>query len=223
MNQIKVLLVDDQTLFVESLRTVLKARAEDVEVVGVAADGREAIELVAREGPDIVLMDIRMANMNGVESTRIIKEKYPLTRVLMLTTVDEDEYIVEALRLGAAGYLLKDISASELIAALRAVFEGGVMISPKMVAKLVENHFNPIQTRKFSPPWLSELSGRERQILSLMIQGLENKDIAKQLYLGEQTIRNYASLIYSKMGVSDRIQAIRIALEAGFDKDQPVI
>ncbi len=223
MSQIKVLLVDDQTLFVESLRTVLKSRAEDVEVVGVAADGREAIELVAREAPDIVLMDIRMANMNGVESTRIIKEKYPLTRVLMLTTVDEDEYIVEALRLGAAGYLLKDISASELIAALRAVFEGGVMISPKMVAKLVENHFNPMPPRNFAPPWLSELSGRERQILSLMIQGLENKDIAKQLYLGEQTIRNYASLIYSKMGVSDRIQAIRIALEAGFDKDQQVI
>ncbi|MGE5582944.1 MAG: response regulator [Bacillota bacterium] len=221
MEKIKVLLVDDQTLFVESLQTVLKTRAKDIEVLGIAFSGQEAIDLVTKQQPDVILMDIRMANIDGVESTRKIKEKFPAIRVIMLTTVDEDQYVVEALRAGASGYLLKDIPASELIAAIRAVHQGGVMISPEMAAKLVESRTSPVQNGGNLPqPWLKELSGREREILLLMAEGLDNKEIAKRLYLGEQTIRNYASDIYCKMGVSDRIQAVRMALEAGLDKKQ---
>jgi DNA-binding NarL/FixJ family response regulator len=223
MNKIRVILADDQILFVESLKTVLKTRTKDIEVVGVAFNGQEAIDLVTKEQPDVILMDIRMSTMNGVESTRIIKEKFPATRVLMLTTVDDDEYIAEALRIGAAGYLLKDIPASELITAVRAVYEGGVMISPKMVVKLVEKRTNPVQNENnLIPSWLKELSNREKEILSLMAQGLDNKDIAKRLYLVEQTVRNYASVIYCKMGVCDRIQAVRRALEVGLDKNERV-
>lgn len=224
MEKIKVLLVDDHVLFVESLRTILKTRAKGIEVVGVAFDGQEAIALVAAQHPDVVLMDVRMSVMNGVESTRIIKERFPATRVLMLTTFDDDEYVEEALRIGALGYLLKDVPSTELIAAVRAVYEGGVMISPKVAARLVEKLANPadkdatLNSSKTRFPWLDELSNREKEVLQLMTQGLDNKDIAKVLYIGEQTVKNYTSVIYCKMGVHDRVQAILKAKEAGLDK-----
>ena len=226
MEKIKVLLVDDHVLFVESLRTILKTRAKGMEVVGVAFNGQEAINFVAAHHPDVVLMDIRMATMNGVESTRIIKERFPATRVLMLTTFDDDEYVEEALRIGALGYLLKDVPATELIAAIKAVYEGGVTISPKVATRLVEKLAHPGDKNQFSPktqvqfPWLEDLSNREKEVLQLLTQGLDNKDIAKQLYIGEQTVKNYTSVIYCKMGVHDRVQAILKAKEAGFDKQR---
>jgi DNA-binding NarL/FixJ family response regulator len=218
MNKIKVLLVDDQTLFVESLRTVLKIWAKGMIVIGVANNGQDALELVAAEKPDVVLMDVRMPGMNGVEATRQIKEKYPITKVLMLTTFDDDEYVIEALRLGAVGYLLKDISPAELIKAIQAIHEGGVLISPKVAAKIVDKLVCQSGKEQSLDPGntlIDELSNREKEVLRLLAQGLDNKEISLQLFIAEQTVKNYVSVIYSKLGVHDRWQASRKANEIG--------
>lgn len=226
MKKIQIVLVDDQTLFVESLRTVLETRAEDMEVIGVACNGSKAVELVGQCQPDVVLMDVRMPVMNGVESTKLIKEQYPDIKVLMLTTFDDDQYVVEALRYGAVGYLLKDMPPAELISAVRAVHEGGVLISPKVATKLVERIASPPEKGKDTATpitntgsWVNELSDREKKILQLMAQGLDNKEIAKTLYIAEQTVKNHVSIIYSKLGVRDRVQASRLVIEAGLDKE----
>jgi DNA-binding NarL/FixJ family response regulator len=220
--KIKIVLVDDQTLFVESLKTVLETRADDLQVVGVANDGNRAVEVVAENSPDIVLMDVRMPVMNGVESTKLIKESYPDTRVLMLTTFDDDQYVIEALRLGAVGYLLKNMPPAELISAIRAVYEGGVLISPQVANKLVGLLTNP-QSKAGEGhddervgSLVNQLSSREKEILQLMAEGLDNKEIAGKLYIAEQTVKNYVSVIYSKLGVRDRVQASRMVLEPGF-------
>lgn len=219
MDKIKLLLVDDQTLFVESLKTVLRTRAKDMIVIGVANDGPSALEMVAGEQPDVILMDVRMPGMNGVETTRQIKEKFPLIKVLMLTTFDDDDYVVEALKLGAVGYLLKDMPPSELIKAIRAVHEGGVLISPKVAAKIVDKLINPAGKARNPDPELNllvnELSNREKEVLRLLAQGFDNKEIANRLFIAEQTVKNHVSIIYSKLGVHDRVQASRKADEIG--------
>lgn len=215
MAKIKTLLVDDQILFVESLKTVLRTTAKDIVVIGVAHDGSKAVELVAEEQPDIVLMDVQMPGMNGVEATRLIKEKYSKTRVLMLTTFDDDEYVVEALKLGAVGYLLKDMPPTELIAAVRAVYEGGVLIAPKVAAKLTSKLICQPTDANTIPTWLQELSNREKEVLCLLAQGFENKEIASKLFIAEQTVKNHISIIYSKLGVHDRLQAYRKAKDIG--------
>lgn len=198
-----MLLVDDQTLFVESLRTVLETRAKDLNVVGVAGDGEEALALTAELRPDVVLMDVRMPKMNGVEATRLIKMEYPATRILMLTTFDDDEYVIEALQYGAVGYLLKDMPPQELITAVRAVYEGGVLISPrvaaKIVGKLVQTTGSPSATpgeESSEPEWLKDLSSREREILKLIAKGFDNEEIANRLHIAKQTVKNYVSMIY---------------------------
>ncbi len=218
MEKIKVVLVDDQTLFAESLRTVLETRADDMIVVGVAGDGGRAVEVVAETSPDVVLMDVRMPGINGVESTRLIKERYPETRVLMLTTFDDDQYVIEALRLGAVGYLLKNMPPAELISAIRAVHEGGVLISPQVANKLVgllTGSQNKPEGNNQIESLANQLSSREKEILQLMAEGLDNKEIAKILFIAEQTVKNYVSVIYSKLGVKDRIQASRMVMKAG--------
>lgn len=220
MDKIRVLLVDDQRLFIESLKTVFETYVEDIIVVGLASDGKAAVELVARERPEVVLMDVRMPGMDGVESTKIIKEKYPETRVLILTTFDDDEYVFEALRHGAEGYLLKDMPTVELISAVRAVQKGGVPISPKVASKLVNYIMRPDDEKGIRPEtqshfWVNTLNDREKEILGLIAKGFDNKVIAKRLFIGEQTVKNYVSIIYSKMGVHDRVQAARMAIEAG--------
>ncbi len=218
MDKIKLLLVDDQTLFVESLKTVLRTRAKDMIVVGVANDGPAALAMITAEQPDVVLMDVRMPGMNGVEATRRIKERYPAIRVLMLTTFDDDDYVIEALKLGAVGYLLKDMPPAELITAIRAIHEGGVLISPKVAAKIVDKLvFKP--GKEHSPDPENSLSGnlsnREKEVLRLLAQGLDNKEIAARLFIAEQTVKNHVSEIYSKLGVHDRVQASRKANEIG--------
>ena len=224
LGKIKIVLVDDQTLFVESLKTVLETRTEDLQVVGVANDGKRAVEVVAETSPDIVLMDVRMPLMNGVESTRLIKERFPNMRVLMLTTFDDDQYVVEALRLGAVGYLLKNMPPSELISAIRAVYEGGVLISPQVANKLLGLITNPQSKageeddNERTGSLVNQLSSREKEILQLMAEGLDNKEIAGKLYIAEQTVKNYVSIIYSKLGVRDRVQASRMVLESGFKR-----
>ncbi|MGE5606365.1 MAG: response regulator [Bacteroidota bacterium] len=221
MEKIKVLLVDDQLLFVESLRVVLEQTAADIVVVGVAADGRAAIQKTSALQPDVILMDVRMPELNGVEATRLILDKFPETRVLMLTTFDDDEYVIEALNDGAVGYLLKNVPPGELVTAIRAVHEGSVLIAPKVATKLLKKLTSPLENKPASeagetpPGWLGELSNREKEILSLIAQGYDNKEIAKRLYIGEQTVRNYVSIIYCKLGVRDRVLVSKMASKAG--------
>jgi DNA-binding NarL/FixJ family response regulator len=221
LEKIKVLLVDDQTLFVESLRTVLRTQAKDIIVVGVASDGQMAIDLAMTTHPDVILMDVRMPGMNGVESTRISEERNPGIRILMLTTFDDDEYVIEAIHLGAVGYLLKDVQPTELITAIRAVCEGGVLFTPKVASKLVERLIHSPKGKledniNFNQPeWLNSLSNREKEILILIAQGMENREIAKQLYISEQTVKNYVSIIYSKLGIKDRVLISKLVNNAG--------
>lgn len=221
MEKIKVLLVDDQILFVESLRMVLEKMTNDIIVVGVAQNGREAIELASSLQPNVILMDVRMPEMNGVESARIIRERFSEIRIIMLTTFDDDEYIIEALKYGASGYLLKNVPPEDLIAAIRAVFEGNVLMAPKVASKLVEKLVNTTEDKPSvditlnSSDWLNQLSNREKEILSLIAQGYDNREIAKRLYIGEQTVRNYVSIIYCKMGVKDRVLVAKMASKAG--------
>lgn len=218
MSKTRVLLVDDQVLFVESLRTVLETRATDFEVIGVALSGREAIRLVVEKHPDIILMDVRMPDMDGVEATRIIHEAYPEIHVLMLTTFDDDVYVVEALNHGAAGYMLKDIPPEDLIVSLRAVCSGSIIISPQVANKLLRNREGEAppeegaetRTSASGESFLRFLSRREIEILRLIGQGAGNVLIAKKLSIAEQTVKNHVSVIYSKLHVHNRVQAMKL-------------
>ena len=227
MRKIKLLLVDDQVLFVESLKKLFELTVKDVEVVGTAPNGKVALEMAASTNPDIILMDIRMPVMDGVESTRLIKEKFPEIKILILSTFEDDEYVMEAFQYGAVGYLLKDVPPQELIAAIHSIYHGGVTVSPKMATKLAEklfqtNHSSGDKLNRNSTnsnPWVKELTNKEKEILSLIAKGYNNREIAHRLYIAEQTVKNYVSVIYLKIGARDRIQAARIAAEAGIDNE----
>ena len=227
MRKIKLLLVDDQVLFVESLKKLFELTVKDVEVVGTAPNGKVALEMAASTNPDIILMDIRMPVMDGVESTRLIKEKFPEIKILILSTFEDDEYVMEAFQYGAVGYLLKDVPPQELIAAIHSIYHGGVTVSPKMATKLAEklfqtNHSSGGKLNRNSTnsnPWVKELTNKEKEILSLIAKGYNNREIAHRLYIAEQTVKNYVSVIYLKIGARDRIQAARIAAEAGIDNE----
>lgn len=213
---IRVLLCDDQRLFREGLRTILEAEG-DVEVVGEAADGLEAVELCSRVRPDLVLMDVRMPRMDGVEATHRIRTA-GLAQVVILSTYDDDEFIVEALKAGAAGYLLKDFPADELVKALRTVHHGGgVLIPPPVAAKLVGElrRAQPAGGTAEAPSLTEPLTQRDEEILRLLARGRSNKEIAEQLYLSEGTVKNYISRIYAKLGARDRTQAALWAVEHG--------
>jgi DNA-binding NarL/FixJ family response regulator len=223
MNKIRLLLVDDQVLFIESLKKLLEITVKDIQVVGIAPNGKVALEMTASENPDIILMDIRMPEMDGVKSTQLIKEKFPQVKILILSTFEDDDYVMEAFKYGAVGYLLKDVPPNDLIAAIRSIDRGGVTVSPKMATKLAEKLFQTNQGMKPSPnsvnshPWVRELSNKEKDILSLLAKGYNNREIAQRLYIAEQTVKNYVSIIYLKIGARDRVQAARIASEAGLD------
>jgi len=220
MNKTRDLLVDDQVLFVESLRTVLETRAMDFEVVGVALSGREAIQFVVEKQPDIILMDVHMSDMDGVEATKIIHEAYPDIHILMLTTFDDDVYVVEALNHGVAGYILKDIPPGQLIISLRAVCSGSIIISPQVANKFLRNREGDAQpdegAETQAPPsaensFLKFLSRREIEILRLIGEGADNTLIARKLSIAEQTVKNHVSVIYYKLHVHNRMQAMRLA------------
>lgn len=218
MGKIRLLLVDDQVLFVESLQTVIKTTTDDLEVVGIATDGNTAIKLALEMKPDIILMDVRMPDLSGVECTRIIKESHPGVHIMMLTTFDDDEYVLQALSLGAVGYILKDVHTSYLINAIRSVHKGGVLIAPQVARKLVAKLNPPDDEEAMSTRQtiLESLSKREQEVLQQIAKGYSNKEIAQNLFIAEQTVKNYVSVIYSKLGVHDRTQALRLAIEAGF-------
>lgn len=208
MPPIKLLLVDDQVLFVNSLKAVLESKDRDIRVVGVAYDGRQALELVRRERPDIVLMDIMMPVMDGIEATARIHAAHPEVKIIVLTTFNEDEYVFKAQEKGAAGYLLKDMLPEELVYAVKMSATHDIVISPSVASV----HGRQASTEG-KPPWIGQLTDRETAILKLIAKGYDNDEIAAELFLGRQTVRNYVSSIYGKMGVKDRIHAMRVCLE----------
>jgi DNA-binding NarL/FixJ family response regulator len=215
MSAIRVLLVDDQALFVESLRTVIEHSADDIEIVGIARNGAQAVEAMAAAPADLVVMDVRMPVMDGVEATKRIREAHPDARIMMLTTFEDDEYVQEALEHGAAGYILKDIPPGELIASIRVVAGGAFLIAPSVAKSLIHRaYLKPEFSPAPEPEWLRQLSRREREILGQLVEGLSNKEIAAELCIAEQTVRNHISVIYDKIGVEDRAQAVRLAREA---------
>ena len=209
---IRVLICDDQEVVCEGLRVILNS-APQIEVVGVAHDGAEAIELIPHCRPDIVLMDLKMPGMNGIQATRHIRDRYQDLPVLVLTTYDADEWVFDAIRSGAAGYLLKDIPGETLITAVRGTVEGKTHVDPAVAGKL----FVHIGQNSVSPDTsiAAALSDRERDVLRLLARGLSNADIARQLHLSEGTVRNYVSAVLAKLGVTDRAQAAITALRYG--------
>lgn len=209
---IRVLICDDQQIVCEGLSKILGSDPA-IRVVGVAHDGAEAVSLIPTARPDLVLMDLKMPVMNGIIATRQIREKHPQVHVLVLTTYDDDEWLFDALRSGAAGYLLKDTPPAGLIAAIQGTVEGKTYLDPNVAGKLI----NDYTTRPAARPQPSnfQFSERERAVLNLLAQGLSNVDIARQLYLTEGTVRNYTSDIFKKLGVADRTQAAIAAIRYG--------
>ena len=211
---IRLLIVDDQSLFAESLKTSLINYAPDIDIIGVAADGQKATEMAIELKPEIILMDVYMPILDGVEATHQILQQNPSTRIVMLSTFGEDEYLRKALEHGASGYLLKDISPTELIASIRALRSGVIQISPQIVERLVLSlHEARASSSKLEKRFESfqRLTKRERDVFFLLATGCENKKIADRLGLAEQTVRNQVCTIYSKLGVHDRFEIIQLA------------
>ena len=211
---IRLLICDDQDIVCEGLRAMF-APIPQIEVVGVAKNGIEAVELTGRFRPDLVLMDLKMPRMNGVQATKTIREKFPNVRVLVLTTYDVDEWVLNAVRNGAAGYLLKDTPQEELVKAIFNTVKGWNPIDPQVAGKILDH-----VTRQPSLPYpdqklISQLSEREREVLRLLAEGLGNSEIAGTLFLSEGTVKNYVSIIFSKLGVADRTQAAILAIRLG--------
>jgi NarL family two-component system response regulator LiaR len=222
---IRLLICDDQAIVCEGLRAILEP-ARHIEVVGVANNGVDAIELTRTTQPDMVLMDLKMPRMNGIQATKVICEQFPDVRVLVLTTYDEDEWVIDAIRAGAAGYVLKDTPQEDLIKAIMETMKGWSPIDPQVAGKILKHiadqPFGSAQGRsdRMSPDrkLLSQLSEREREVLGLLANGLSNADIAQTLFLSDGTVKNYVSIIFSKLGVADRTQAALVAIRAGLVK-----
>ena len=210
---IRVLIADDQELVRTGFRVIVGAEG-DMEVVGEAADGRETIEAIRRRRPDVVLMDIRMPNLDGIEATRLIATDARPPRVLILTTFDLDEYVYEALRAGASGFLLKDAGAGELLHAIRVVAAGEALLAPAITRRLIEDYARRPPPRE-RPAALAELTPRELEVLRLIARGLSNADIANQLVVGDATVKTHVARIFSKLDIHDRAQAVVLAYESG--------
>ena len=216
---IKVLICDDQELVREGLKAIL-GTDPDLTVVGVATDGLDALDMVEAQKPDLVLMDLKMPVMNGVQATSLIRQKYPSVKVLVLTTYDADEWVFDAIRAGAGGYLLKDTPREKLIDAIRQTVAGRTPVDPGVAGKL----FTQVAAPNLMPDsTLSRLlSEREKEVLALLAKGLSNGDIAARVFLSEGTVRNYVSSIFEKLGVSDRTQAAVLAIRHGLaDLSEP--
>jgi DNA-binding NarL/FixJ family response regulator len=210
---IRILVADDQELVRTGFRVVLDAEP-DLEVVGEAGDGLAAIDAVVTLRPDVVLMDIRMPNLDGIEATRRITAAENSPRILILTTFDLDDYVYEALRAGASGFLLKDARAEELRHAVRMVAAGEALLSPAITRRLIESYTRrpPPQAH---PAGLLELTPRELEVLKLVARGLSNADIARALFVGDATVKTHVARIFSKLGLHDRAQAVVLAYESG--------
>ena len=214
---IKIMIADDQELIRESLRIVLNINS-DMMVVGVAENGQETIDMVRAKKPDVILMDVRMPILDGVQCTRLIKEAHPEVRIIILTTFDDDESVYNALKYGASGYLLKGVSVPELTQAVRTVVSGGAMINPNIALKVVKL-FSQLAQGNFSVPVeegaAALLSRTERKVTLLVGRGLSNKEIAEKLCLSEGTVRNNLSTVLSKLALRDRTQLAIWAVQTG--------
>lgn len=215
MEPVTVLIADDHQFFRDGVHILLDAQP-DMECVGEAANGKEAVRMTIETQPDVVLMDVQMPDMSGVEATRQIMNNSPHIRVLMVTMFEDDSLVFAAMRAGARGYLLKGARHEDMVRAIRAVSSGDAIFSPAIAAKLV-NYFAALQPSHPSTVF-PELSSRERDILALLAQGLKNMEIAERLVISPKSVRNYVSNIISKLQVADRTQAILRAKEAGWGK-----
>jgi DNA-binding NarL/FixJ family response regulator len=212
---IGVLIADDQALARSGFRMVLEAE-EDIEVVGEAATGRQAIDGTRRLKPNVVLMDVRMPELDGIAATReIASEGEQAARVLILTTFDIDEYVYDALAAGASGFLLKDAQPEELIAGIRVVASGEALLAPTITRRLIEDFSRARPGRMQTPPGLDELTPREREVWGLLAQGLSNAEIAERLIVGETTVKTHVARVLMKLGLRDRVQAVVLAYESG--------
>jgi DNA-binding NarL/FixJ family response regulator len=210
---IRVVVADDQALMRGGFRMILDAQ-DDIEVVGEAIDGRDAVEQYRRLSPDVVVMDVRMPTMDGIEATRRLTEADPPARVLILTTFDLDEYVYEALRAGASGFLLKDRPPEELVNALRVVAAGEALNAPRVTRRRIEEFARrPAAPR--TPAGLAELTDRERDVLVLMARGRSNAEIAGELFVAETTVKTHVGHVLSKLRLRDRAQAVVVAYESG--------
>ena len=209
---IRVLICDDQDVVREGLRSIL-GTVPGIEVVALAEDGARAVELFEQHRPDVVLMDLNMPGVNGIQATRRLRDKYPDARILALTTYDADEWVFDVIRAGAAGYLLKDTPRAELVRAIEGTVNGRTFVDPNVAGKLFARVSSG--TVASDAALAAELSARERDIVKLLARGMSNADIAHRLFLSEGTVRNYVSSIFDKLGAADRTQAAIIALRHG--------
>jgi DNA-binding NarL/FixJ family response regulator len=207
---IRILLADDQALVRGGFRMILEAEP-DIQVVGEAADGSEVVERALETRPDLVLMDVRMPALDGIEATRRLLAALPATRVLILTTFDLDEYVVDAFRAGASGFLLKTAPPQQLVAAVRTVQEGDALLAPVSTRRLIEQVARPVT----APPALEQLTAREQDVLRLLARGLTNAEIAGELVVEPSTIKSHVASVLSKLNLRDRVHAVVFAYESG--------
>ncbi|MFI6073690.1 response regulator [Actinoplanes sp. NPDC051343] len=208
---LRVVIADDQALVRAGFRMILTA--DGIDVVAEAQDGAEAVEAVRRTGPDVVLLDVRMPNMDGIEAARRILDAADPPRVIMLTTFDLDNYVYAALGLGASGFLLKDVTPEYLVVAIRTVRDGEALLAPSITRRLVERFARPGTRESPLHRDLAALTPREREVLTLVAQGLSNVEIAGRLFLSEATVKTHVARILAKLGLRDRVQAVVVAYE----------
>jgi DNA-binding NarL/FixJ family response regulator len=211
---IRIVLVDDQELVRAGFRMVLDAQP-DMQVVGEAGDGIGAIDLARRQHADVMVMDARMPRLDGVEATRRIRQAADLPRVLMLTTFDLDEYAFAALKAGASGFLLKDVPPEELLFAIRAVHSGDSVVAPSTTRRLIDQFAALLPSGEATPDELAELTDREREVLTLIAQGLSNAELARRLFVSEATVKTHVGRVLAKLSLRDRVQAVVYAYEHG--------
>jgi DNA-binding NarL/FixJ family response regulator len=210
-----VLIADDQALMRAGFRMILEAEP-DLEVVGEATNGHEAVAEAGRLHPDVVLMDVRMPEMDGIEATRRLLEGNGDMKVVMLTTFDMDEYVYEAFRAGASGFLVKDVPPEQLVAGIRSVASGDSLLAPSVTRRLIQEYVHrPPDAMRSPPPELDRLTARELEVLRMMARGLSNPEIAGELFVSETTVKTHVAHVLAKLGVRDRVQAVVFAYESG--------
>lgn len=212
--KIRVGIADDQALVRSGFRLIVDARP-DLEVVGEAEDGEQAVALVEQLAPDVILLDVRMPNLDGIEATKRIVASGSVTRILVLTTFDLDEYVYGAIRAGASGFLLKDVRPGELVDAIRVVASGNALLGPSAVERLLRRFSVPIDNRRIDSAAVGSLTDREAETLRLLANGLSNAEIAATLVVSETTVKTHVSNLLRKLGVRDRVQAVIAAYDAG--------
>jgi DNA-binding NarL/FixJ family response regulator len=210
----RVLLADDQELFREGVRLILEM-AQDISVVGEAADGFEAVHQARVLKPDVVLMDVRMPRLDGLEATRRILAERSKARVIVLTTFDLDEYVYAAMKAGASGFLLKDLRRDQLIDAIRTAAAGDALLAPAVIRRLIERFCGEPPPADGLPESMAELTARELEVLKLVARGLSNRQIGESLFLSDATVKTHLAHVYAKLSVRDRVQAVVLAYETG--------